>query len=120
MLKRAVRQRVDRPLRKSNRNAPTRIHVVQENEYRLRDPSVRDDIDDAPPTRGGLFDVTSCQTELAKTERHDRCYRIDERSSGDSLRRRRIFAGSKKPDTWRVLPNLSQSRMPTGSQHGEK
>src|SRR3954451_17687789 len=105
MLKPVVRQRADKPSRRSSRSVPTKIHAVPVNEYRLRDPSVRDDSDDAQPTRVDLFDVKGCQTELVKTERRDRSYRIDERSSDDNRQRRRISGGNKNRDRWLALPN---------------
>src|ERR1041384_6705049 len=120
MLKPAVRRRGDRPLKRSNRNVPTKIHAVLANEYRLRDPSVRDDSDDARPTRAGLFDLRDWQVERAKTERRDQSYKIDERSSDDNRQRRRRFAGNKIPDRRPARPNLLRSIKPTGSRHAEK
>src|SRR5678816_3056415 len=98
MLKPAFRQRAGRPLRRSIRNVPTKSRAVAANEYHLRDPRVRDDSDDAQPTRVDLFDAKGCQTELVKTERRDWSYKSDEQNSDGNRQRRRIFAGSKIPD----------------------
>ena len=120
MLIPAFRQRAGRPLRRSIRNVPTKSRAVAANEYHLRDPRVRDDSDDAQPTRVDLFDVKGCQREPVKIERRDRSYMIDEQNIDDNQQRRRIFAGNKTPHRWPALPSLFPSRTPTRSQHAEK
>lgn len=114
----AVRRPAGTPLRRSIRSVPTRSHAGEANEYRLRDPNVRDDSDGVRPTTEDLFDVKGCQPERVKTERRGRSYTSDERSSDGNPQRWQRFAGNKTRDKLRALSNLPPSRTPTSSRHG--